>query len=73
MEAIRKITTIKDGMIAFHSLEQWNGQEVEVIVLPVSEGKIAPQYKDVFFQFAGQIETEFCDTSEHVDELIYGK
>ena len=35
MEALRKITTVKDGVISFDDLNKYNHQEVEVIVLPL--------------------------------------
>ena len=72
MEALRQITTIQNGIITFQELERWNNQEVEVIVLPLAHSSAQPQ-TDKFLQFAGTLESPFSDTSEHVDELLYGK
>ncbi|MEW6380189.1 MAG: hypothetical protein AB1611_11360 [bacterium] len=76
MEAIKKITTIKNGSIALKELEALNNQEVEVIILPLTGGREEnrPQsQKERLFQFKGAVESDFTDTSTNVDTLIYGK
>jgi len=74
MEAIRKITTIHDGSIKFEELENLNEQEVEVIVLSLVNlnNKHTNEQKKNFLKFKGAGKSNFTDTSEKVDELIYG-
>ncbi len=78
MEAIKKITTIRNGSISLKELEALNNQEVEVIILPLigqesSDASKTRTQKERLFQFKGVIESEFADTSTNVDKLIYGK
>ena len=75
MEAIKKITKVKNGSISFKKLEQLNNQEVEVIVLPLVNQELSKRrdQKERLFQFAGKVESQFSDTSTNVDRLIYGK
>lgn len=81
MEAIKKITTIRNGTISLIELEALNNQEVEVIILPLigqesqelQELTKMKSQKERLFQFEGAIESEFTDTSTNVDKLIYGK
>ncbi len=75
MEAIRKIATVKNGIISFKGLNKFNSQEVEVIILPLfndSLKKIKSQKKNLL-KYDGILESNFRDTSTKVDELIYGK
>ena len=74
MEAIKKLTTIKNGAISLNELDELNDQEVEVIILPLIERKMKkPQnQKERLFQFKGAVESKFSDTSTNVDKLIYG-
>lgn len=75
MEALRKITTINNGVITFNELNKYNHQKVEVIVLPIynKEKKITKSQKKNLLKFDGIINSEENDTSLKVDELIYGK
>jgi len=73
MEAIKKLTTIKNGALSLNELDELNDQEVEVIILPLFEQKIKPRdQKERLFQFKGAVESNFSDTSTKVDKLIYG-
>jgi len=73
MEALKAITTIKDGSISFKGLEKFNNQEVEVFVYSKSRNnsKEIKEQKRRFFQFQGIIESNFTDTSKNVDRIIY--
>ncbi len=75
MEALKAITTIKDGFISFKGLEKFNNQEVEVFVYSTDRGnsKEIKEQKRRFLQFQGIIESNFTDTSKNVDRIIYGK
>jgi hypothetical protein len=78
MEAIKKITTIRNGSISLKDLEALNNQEVEIIILPLigqeSSGATKTRtQKERLFQFEGAIESEFADTSTNIDKLIYDK
>lgn len=75
MEALRKITTIKNNTIVLSELAKWENQKVEVIVLPFlnQQSKHSPPLKNALFKFAGAGESQFTDSSLQVDELIYGK
>ncbi len=75
MEAIRKIIKIQNGSISLKELEKLNGEEVEIIILPlVSQSqKKAKNQKKKFFKFKGAVESGFTDTSTNVDKLIYGQ
>lgn len=75
MEAIRKITTVNDGVISFDDLNKYNHQKVEVIILPLfsQATKSLKSKKENLMQYDGMIESNTKDTSNKVDELIYGK
>ncbi len=75
MEAIRKITTISNGVIYFDELNKYNQQKVEVIVLPLINHHIkkSSSKKEKLLQFDGILKSNTKDTSVNVDELIYGK
>lgn len=75
MQAIRKITVIENQSLCFDELKAFEGQSVEVIVLPIHIKRTrhrALSKKTAFFRFQGQIKSSFVDTSEQVDKLIYG-
>jgi len=72
METIRKITHINNNIISFKELNKFNDQDVEVIIFPLQENRTVPSKKE-FFKYCGAIDSGFTDTSERVDELIYGK
>ena len=74
MEAIRKITKIKNGSIYLRELEALNNQEVEVIVLSIAQpGEKTKSKKKKLIQLMGKIDSGYTDTSENVDKLIYGE
>lgn len=75
MEALKAITTIKDGSISFKGLEKFNNQEVEVLVYSRghNNSKEIIEQRRRFFKFQGIIESSFTDTSKNVDSIIYGK
>jgi len=75
MEALKAITTIKDGSISFKGLEKFNNREVEVFVYSTdrANSKTIKEQKRKFFQFQGIIESEFTDTSTNVDRIVYEK
>lgn len=75
MEAIKKITTVKNGSISLKGLEALNDQEVEVIVIPLIGRELnkSKNQKERLFQFKGAIESEFTDTSTNIDRLIYSE
>ena len=76
MEAVRKVLTLNDASLTFNELNQFIGQKVEVIVLPlfdkISPAKQSQKDRSLFFQFQGAVTTGATDTSLRVDELIYG-
>jgi len=75
LEAIRKITTIHNGSIKFKELEVLNEHKVEVIVLSLNDikkTKLEEQKKN-FFKFKGHLKSNFSDTSENIDDLVYGQ
>jgi len=75
MEAIRKITTIKNAAITFSELGTFENQQVEVIVFPLGDdsAKKKQARKAALLKYAGAVESQFTDTSLKVDELVYGK
>lgn len=75
MEAIRKITTIKNAAITFSELGTFENQQVEVIIFPLVDDSAKKKLdrKAALLKYAGAIESEFTDTSLRVDELVYGK
>ncbi len=75
MEAIRKITTVKNGIISFNDLKRFNSMEVEVIILPLFDDNLKKfeSQKKKFLTFNGIFKSGHKDTSSKVDELIYGK
>ena len=75
MEALKAITTIKDGSISFKGLEKFNNQEVEIFVFSRGQdnSKAIEEQKRRFFKFQGIIESNFANTSKNVDRIIYGK
>ena len=75
MEAIRKITTVKNGIISFNDLKKYNSREVEVIIFPLfyDKSKKNESSKKKFLKFNGIFASHHKDTSTKVDELIYGK
>ncbi|MCH7733203.1 MAG: hypothetical protein QQN41_13680 [Nitrosopumilus sp.] len=74
MEAIKKITTVKNNSISFNELKKLNNQEVEVIIIPLvfEASFLKKKQNENFLKFSGTVETDFTDTSLKVDELIYG-
>ncbi len=75
MEAIRKITTVKNGKISLNDLKRFNSKEVEVIILPLFDNtlKKTESQKKKFLTFNGIFKSGYKDTSSKIDELIYGK
>ena len=56
MEAIRKIAHIDNNIISFEELNKFNGQDVEIIVLPLENDKKIQKKK--FMDFAGKISND---------------
>ncbi|MBC8384806.1 MAG: hypothetical protein H8E57_04745 [Candidatus Cloacimonetes bacterium] len=75
MEAVRKIATVKNGILSFHDLDKYNNQEVEVIIFPLfyENLKNRESQKKKLLKFKGIFSSEYKDTSIKVDELLYGK
>ncbi|MDZ7400389.1 MAG: hypothetical protein ONB37_09520 [candidate division KSB1 bacterium] len=73
MEALKAITTIKDGSISFDGLQKFNNQKVKVLVYLLSHNNSnsIKEQKRRFFKFQGIIESGFMDTSKSVDKIIY--
>jgi hypothetical protein len=71
MEAIKKITTIRDGSIYFKELEKYNNQEVEILIFPLLDEN-TKEHKENLFKFKGAVASDFTDTSNNVDKVIYG-
>ncbi|MCD4819273.1 MAG: hypothetical protein K8S23_11340 [Candidatus Cloacimonetes bacterium] len=75
MDAIRKITTVTNGIISFDDLNRFNCQEVEVIILPLLNrvlNKLKFQRENIL-KYDGILDSDYKDTSSKIDELIYGK
>ncbi len=75
MEVIKKITTINNGIISFDSLNKYNHQKVKVIVLPLINNDLKNEQlqKENFLKYDGMFKSSFTNTSNTIDELIYGK
>ena len=76
MQAIRKTTTITHSTIAFDELATFDNRRVDVIVLPEDEdfpSDTAILRHSALLKFGGAVSSGFTDTSERVDELLYGK
>jgi hypothetical protein len=72
MEAIRKITKVKNKTIRFEELEQYNDKDVECIILPFQEQDKSLS-KRKLMKYSGAFSSHFADTSSNVDKLIYGQ
>jgi len=72
MNAIRKIIKVEHASIHFDELAEYNNQDVEVIVFPLSNKQNNKMLKNIL-DFSGIIASGYIDTSENIDELIYGQ
>ena len=72
MEAIRKIARVKDNTISFKELARFNNKDVECIVFPFTK-KNKIYKKNLLSQYDGIFSSSHNDTSENVDDIIYGK
>jgi hypothetical protein len=71
MEAVRKVVTVRKSSISFDELKQFNNKKVECIVL-ATDKEVRPD-KSRLLKYAGYLDSGHRNTSERVDELVYGK
>lgn len=72
MEAVKQIIDVSDNNIRVNIPDSFKGRKVEVIVLPYEEEGAKKTDKRLFFKFCGNIRSRYRNTSQKVDELIYG-
>jgi len=73
MNAVKIISNVKNNTIILNGLDMFNNKTVEVIIIPLSDEKRKPKpNKKELLKFRGAGESDFSNTSENIDEIIYG-
>ena len=73
MDAIRKIIKVKHSSISFSELAKYNNQDVEVIVFPIIKKDDFKGFRKHILEYSGIIKSNYSETSENIDKIIYGK
>lgn len=69
MEAIRKIVKVKNRQVIINLPDDFNADEVEVIVLKTSESELSEEQKTILENRLNDPETEYITSQESLDLL----
>lgn len=69
MEAIREIVKVKNRQVIIHLPDDFNADEVEVIVLKTIENELSDEQKTILENRLNEPETEYISSQESLDFL----
>lgn len=69
MEAIREIVKVKNRQVIINLPDDFNADEVEVIVLKTSESELSEEQKTILENRLNEPETEYITSQESLDLL----